>query len=166
MSSLCTIAHNNQLTRNDYERILAIVEEIKPQIDKAIDNLDNVKVDDVDSEILSENFMSLNDAGIAEFVEAFKKLAELIGHLCAKNGVSSSLAGSSRALAALYHECRAISLEEYQDLKDLYMIRNSVVHGMRKISDLAMEEELLKVRKMMAVIERKIYFGKSRNPRV
>ena len=165
MSLLCTIAHNNQLTRNDYERILAIVEEIKPQIDKAIDNLDNVKVDDVDSEILSENFMSLNDAGIAEFVEEFNKLVMLIGHLCAKNGVSSSLAGTSRGLMALYNG-KVINLEEYQDLKDLYMIRNSVVHGMRKISGIAMEEELLKVRKMMAVIERKIYFGKSRNPRV
>lgn len=152
--------------RNDYERVLAIVDEIKPQIDKAIDNLDNVEVDNVESEILSENFMSLNNAYIAEFVAEFNRLIELMGYLCEQNGISRKLAGTSKALRTLYNECEVISLEEYEDLKDLYMIRNSVVHGMNRISNIAIDQAILKVEKMMAVIERKIYFGSNKNPRV
>ena len=55
----CKVAHNNQFIRADYNKVREIIDEIKPQIDKAIENLDNVDVSEADSEMFSENYATV-----------------------------------------------------------------------------------------------------------
>ncbi|WP_368250764.1 hypothetical protein [Intestinibacter bartlettii] len=57
----CKVAHNNQFSKEDYRNLQDIINNIKPKIDKAIENLDNVQVDDYQVEILNENFIKMEN---------------------------------------------------------------------------------------------------------
>lgn len=81
----CKVAHNNQFIRADYNRVRGIIDEIKPQIDKAIDNLDNVNVSEADSEMFSENYATVYNQRIKEFFDEFNTLSRLINILYYKS---------------------------------------------------------------------------------
>lgn len=57
----CKVAHNNQFSKEDYKNLQDIINNIKSQIDKAIENLDNVQVDDYQVEILNKNFIKMEN---------------------------------------------------------------------------------------------------------
>lgn len=51
------VAHNNILSKEDYEKIDRYVTEIKEKLDKAIENIDKIKVSDDEKEIISRNII-------------------------------------------------------------------------------------------------------------
>lgn len=80
----CKIAHNNQFIRADYNKVREIIDEIKPQIDKAIDNLDKVDISESDSEIFSENYATVYNFNVKDFLDEFAIMSDLIDRIYLK----------------------------------------------------------------------------------
>lgn len=77
----CKIAHNKLFTRTDYNEVMRIVDEIKPQIDKAIANLDNVDLSEEESEMFGESFVVMDNDDIKEFIDEYNTLSKFIDFL-------------------------------------------------------------------------------------
>ncbi|MBE9129760.1 MULTISPECIES: HEPN domain-containing protein [unclassified Coleofasciculus] len=56
----CQIAHNSQITKDDYDKIKTLVNELKTKLQVAIDRLDQIEVSDEEKETIAEN-VSVND---------------------------------------------------------------------------------------------------------
>lgn len=80
----CKIAHNNQFIRADYNQVREIIDEIKPQIDKAIENLDKVDISESDSEIFSENYATVYNFNVKDFLDEFAIMSDLIDRIYLK----------------------------------------------------------------------------------
>ena len=143
----CKVAHNNHFIRADYNRVREIIDEIKPQIDKAIDNLDNVNISEADSEIFSENYATVYNLNVKEFFDEFDAMCNLIDMLFLKTGSYDSVgyyASKNPRVVGKNH----ISLRKKVDnLRDMGVISNNcckrITHVIYFRSNLVHHNELV-----------------------
>ena len=69
----CKVAHNNKISKTDYERIKYLSNDIGEKIKLAIDNLNNITIEEKDREIILDNIHSL---GISFSTGALEKLGD------------------------------------------------------------------------------------------
>lgn len=77
----CKIAHNNAVSKTDYEQIVKLVHDIKPKLEKAIDNLDKVEVPEDDRENLAESVAINTNALYGEYLQKWKSLEKQLYNL-------------------------------------------------------------------------------------
>lgn len=146
----CKVAHNNQFIRADYNRVREIIDEIKPQIDKAIDNLDNVNISEADSEIFSENYATVYNQKVKEFFDEFNTLSKLINILYYKSKYPMAIYTGSTfykiknlnlnpQIESLY-EHGVVDELEAKKLKRISVFRQRLVYQNESIDDQAVCE--------------------------
>jgi len=80
----CLVAHNNLMRKSDFDRIVTLISEIKPKLEKAIGNLDKVKVPEQEKENLAENIVANLSNPKIKFTSYFLRIIEYLwnkGHL-------------------------------------------------------------------------------------
>ncbi|MGM9535701.1 MAG: hypothetical protein ACI3VR_10630, partial [Intestinibacter sp.] len=143
----CKIAHNNQFIRADYNKVREIIDEIKPQIDKAIENLDNVDVSEADSEMFSENYATVYNQRIKEFFNEFNTLSRLMNILYYKSNYPTAIYTGSTSykiknlnlntqIESLY-EHGVVDELEAKKLKRISAFRQRLVYQNESIDDQA-----------------------------
>lgn len=130
----CKVAHNNFLNKNDFEEICRYVEELKPKLQKAIDEMDKVKVLDEDQDVLAETFAENTNAAYGEFINLWKVFQKELHDLAIKvNGGTETKEMvknrfvTERTLRVLV-EKGLIKKEFLLKITRLRHLRNSMVH--------------------------------------
>ncbi|MGN1032700.1 MAG: hypothetical protein ACI4PU_04500 [Intestinibacter sp.] len=146
----CKVAHNNQFIRADYNKVRDIIDEIKPQIDKAIENLDNVDVSEAESEMFSENYATVYNQKVKEFFDEFNTLSKLINILYYKSSHPMGIYVGSTSyqiknltlnpqIESLY-EHGVVDELEVKKLKRISGFRQRLLHQNESIDDQAVCE--------------------------
>ena len=129
----CNIAHNNMFIVSNYKNLEFIVAELKPNIQKAIDELDSIKINDDFKESVSESFARTTNEQVGSFIIAYNKLDKEIHdvfiNVLPEDGVKNECIPlpSTRLLAKL-SEGGFIEEKAYKDLKMIIYKRNKIVY--------------------------------------
>ncbi|WP_026831516.1 HEPN domain-containing protein [Exiguobacterium undae] len=167
------VAHNNILSKDDYEKIDRYVTEIKEKLDKAIKNIDKIKVSDEEKEIISSNIIleDKNDV-LPEFNSEFNTLKkyflnsywivdEILAKIILKNLnesidkdelmeiVNSSL---EEKVEKLEKEEVLVSEKLLLDFKNIIRVRNFLIHV--ENSDIIEENDIIGMRNSIKKLKR------------
>ncbi len=75
----CLVAHNNQFTNSNYEKVKNLTNELKPIIEKAIESLDGIEIDLQERKQIYEASMELNSTQLIRcFFKYYKNLIDTI----------------------------------------------------------------------------------------
>lgn len=124
----CKIAHNNQVTKTDYDQIVHLVSEVKDKLQQAIDNLDKIHISDEDKEIVAENVAGNSNDRSMDFIQAFKLLEIKLIMKSKKLSIVKSANQSPSYLSRLLKENKIISESLYEEIIYIIKHRNSFVH--------------------------------------
>lgn len=126
----CLVAHNNMLRKTDYERIVFLINETKPKLQQAIDNLDKVTVPEEEKDNLAENMAANINSLYGEFIHWWRILEGELERLAP----SSELKGNKRIISVrmavgLLAKNNIINSDLAKEIDDLLRTRNIIVHG-------------------------------------
>ncbi len=130
----CKVAHNNFLIKRDYEDICRYVEELKPKLVKAIDELDKVKILEEDQETLAETFAVNTNAAYGEFINLWKFLEKELFDLLVINQSGEPtkdierLRYNSMQMLRILSQNGIINREMIMEIEKLRHLRNTMVH--------------------------------------
>ncbi|QHG20799.1 HEPN domain-containing protein [Nostoc sp. ATCC 53789] len=75
----CQVAHNNQVTKEDYEAILTLVNELRDKLIEAVEQLDKIEISEEEKETIAENVAINMNALFGEFIKTWSMFeSELI----------------------------------------------------------------------------------------
>lgn len=136
----CLVAHNNFITPNDYTELTEISESLENTFLVAIKNLDKIRIDSEDKDLLLESVVRNRNEIYGEFLNNWKLLEHEINQLLLfLNGNHDSIRinvkhyskekyrGIVRQLETLY-EKKMIDKDTYHNIRFLSNFRNSIVH--------------------------------------
>ena len=124
------IAHNNTFTRNDYEKAVAIVNELGEKIREAVDKLDRIKISDEEREEVAENISINVNSLYGEFIQNWKIVDKELSRIIGKSPETYD----KRAVPVswkidLLRKNETIDSNIYSRVKELNRIRNLLVHS-------------------------------------
>lgn len=128
----CLIAHNNFITSNDYKEIVEITESLEKTFAEAINNLDKIRIDTEDKDMLLESVLRNKNEAYGEFLNKWKQLEVEIHRslsLIADTTYDQTInyGGPVKKVRALL-EHNIIEKHIYSEIIFLIQIRNSIVH--------------------------------------
>lgn len=86
----CIIAHNNLLSKNDFNEITELVKELEPKIQEAIDNIDKIIIPKDEKELVIENVVTAIDEKSMEFNKRWREVEKDVRDLYIKQGLGTS----------------------------------------------------------------------------
>jgi uncharacterized protein YajQ (UPF0234 family) len=127
----CKIAHNNFFTKDDFNQVETLVNEVKPKIQDAINNLDKVEVPEDEREELAEIVAIKTNSLFGEYIQKWKQIEKVLFQLCEACLEKTSdkrmryspmlsireLSSSGKLEKSMYHE-----------LQEANSVRNIIVH--------------------------------------
>ncbi|MET3196933.1 HEPN domain-containing protein [Bacillus sp. OAE603] len=119
------IAHNNILSKKEYEEIVRIVDEIKEKLEKAIKSLDKIHISNSDKEVVAENIASGTNDAFYEFINEYKALETTVYTLSKAHGSTSRIFSKN---AKQLVELGIIDETIYREINNLRSVRNIIVH--------------------------------------
>jgi len=123
----CLIAHNAIVTRNDYERLVELVNEVSEHLQKAIDNLDKVHVPTEDKDQVAETVASNINTLYGIFIQLWKDLETILNRAGDTSG-STRLKPVGSLLQDL-HASGVLDDEQLSEGRDLAQFRNRLLHA-------------------------------------
>lgn len=139
----CKVAHNNLLTREDYKKIKQIVGTLKPSIENALEQLDQIRVEETLKERMSEDFMVSHDASLGKFINEYRNLESILSQLCSQYNIldtnKTSIIPFNPKYTTKLKELDIITMEDLQQLNRLRYARNNLVHH----TDFSIDEDHL-----------------------
>jgi hypothetical protein len=127
----CKVAHNAIVDRDDYERIIQLVDEVAEHLQKAIDNIDKVHVPEEDKEQVAESVASNISALYGEFIQLWKSfeitLMRTEAGLDADAKPPATFKPPTKVLGVL-HKKKLIDDELLDEGRELVNFRNRLVH--------------------------------------
>lgn len=147
----CKIAHNNKFTPSDLSMVNSIVADLKPYIEKALNELDTIKIDATEKEFVSETFARTNDAQLGSFIIEYNNLNRILFEKYMKHFPQSKTTRrttflSSKNLLHYLLENEFIDNTTYKELLLITMVRNSIVHQTTRMSNEEIETYLEKIK--------------------
>lgn len=130
----CKVAHNNFLNKKDYEDICRLVDDLKPKLQKAIDEMDKVTIATEDQETLAESFAVNTNAVYGEFINLWKIFEKELFDLFVKNQGDEPLKNvemyrfRSDKIASRLVDKGLLSREFLMEIQKLRHLRNVMVH--------------------------------------
>ena len=156
----CKIAHNNAVSKSDYAQVVKLVNDIKPKLEKAIDNLDKVEVPEDDRENLAESVAININALYGEYIQNWKNLEKQLYNLISlKLNVeldkddSSHLRHITSKTIRILVENGIIEKSLYYKIQEAMSFRNVIVHEADlKFSEPELHHKIQKLTELNAVI--------------
>jgi hypothetical protein len=127
----CLVAHNAIVVKNDYDRIIQLVDEVEEYLQKAIDNLDKVRVPKEDREQVAESVASSISALYGEFIQLWKLFETTLIRTGADLGIDAKYLTAFTPPLQILHVLREKELIDDELLNEgmkLVHFRNRLVH--------------------------------------
>jgi hypothetical protein len=124
----CLVAHNNLVTFNDYQEIKSIVDDLKNKLQRLIDELDSIEVEEENKELVAENIVSNLNILYGSFIETWKELEKEILL------VSNDLLEKKEKIVNIFMlldklQSRNLITQSLQlEIRTLMSFRNAIVH--------------------------------------
>ncbi|EJR54320.1 hypothetical protein IIM_02049 [Bacillus cereus VD107] len=138
------VAHNRGLTRNDYNEVIKLAEEVSGTLQRAIDSLDKISLSELDKEQVTEN-VTFGIGGIfADFLYEYTKLESTLIEKLSKTDHSHVLKNHPNLFDSFYklaneekNDDMPIQLQQILQFTEL---KNKIITGgSRHISTVEME---------------------------
>lgn len=127
----CLVAHNNFITPKDYEELTEISKSLEKTFSEAIQNLDKIRIDSEDKDILIESVIRNRNEFYGEFLNNWKLLEEEIYQilLLVKGDIDKTVRyrGTMKQLSIIL-ESNLIDKQTFNRIRFLSSFRNSIVH--------------------------------------
>ncbi len=124
----CKVAHNNQLEKNEYERIIILVDEIAPKLEGVMRKLDEVNVDENFKSRVVENIVENIYPDSMYFLNQYKTLEEILTIMSTRDG--KIVRYPVFVMARKLYTYGIIDDETFDMIKQITDFRNELVHGM------------------------------------
>lgn len=129
----CKIAHNNSFTKDDYDLVCLLVDEVKPKLQDAIGNLDKVEVPEDERDELAEIVAVKTSALNGEYIQKWKKIEAVLFHFVRivsddRGPRIRRMPHSSMKLIRELVSSGIIERSLYNELEEARHIRNMIVH--------------------------------------
>lgn len=121
----CNVAHNNKVSKDDYERLNELSKEVKDILKSAINNLDKIKISNEEKENIAENVVMKRNELYGEFINNYKKLLELINEKYDNKDLKHI--NNYKIFKKLYYD-KNINRDIYSQIKFINNFRNKIVH--------------------------------------
>lgn len=139
----CKVAHNNHFSVDDYNKVVSIIGELKPSIEKAIATLDSISVNEDDKEIISENLAEKSNERLGEFIKNYNELEnEIIEYgkiVLGQDEQKYRIVGIRQLLLDICSCGEPIEGERLAHLQRIIYFRNKLVHQTIECSEKMME---------------------------
>jgi len=125
------VAHNSMLTKNHYDDLLKLIEEVRKPIREAIDHLDKLVIPEDEKETIAENFAANRGPLYGEFIVMWTQIeSELLRIQNAHSNQSQPprFRGAGSAIEEL-RNAGLIDSTQYATIRRTNDIRNMVVHA-------------------------------------
>lgn len=124
------IAHNNTFTRNDYEKVITIVNELGEKIREAVDKLDQIEISDEEREEVAENISININSLYGEFIQSWKIFEKEVSRIL---GISLNPVDKRRIPVNWKIDQLAkkeiLDSNLYKQAKEINEVRNYLVHS-------------------------------------
>lgn len=124
------IAHNNTFDRNDYEKVIAIVNELEEKIREAVDKLDQIEISDEEREEVAENISINIDSLYGEFIQNWKIFEKEVSRIL---GINPNSLDKRRIPVNWKIDQLAkkeiLDSNLYKQAKEINEVRNYLVHS-------------------------------------
>lgn len=128
----CKIAHNNFFTKDDYEKVSNLVQEIKPKLEDAIKNLDKIEVPEEERDELAEVVASKTNTLYGEYIQKWKHLEKSLSDLVQSTTLGNKIKHNRIPIFLIMEELinqGVIDKKFYYEFREANHIRNMIVHG-------------------------------------
>ena len=131
------VAHNKPISNSEFKEIINLIDELKPKLQKAIDNLDQVTVLQEDREAVSENAAGSISLIYNEFILSWNHLHHSLYELAllsapdegTKYRISHQFQNNFRGLLNIVVKDHKLLSRDFKDeVLDLFKLRNIIVH--------------------------------------
>ena len=151
----CDVAHNKTFTKNDYEKLVSLIDKIKPVIEEAITSLSNLHIKEIEKDSIEEQVIGSISSELGEFMLSWNKLESNI-----RSWAESKYAGTEtrhhrpfRMLVSFLHDNKAIDSSLFYKLISLNNNRNRIVHLTNDYSKEDIEEINASLQSMLIQID-------------
>lgn len=131
----CKVAHNKSFKKNDLEDVKTLSSELKVHFVKALNNLDKIVITEDERENIAEKVVissldSFHGFVIIRTIKRFHQLAKTINIISnhSKINTSGKKSKSFGSQTGILLDNGIINQEQYSDLKQIYYLRNRIVH--------------------------------------
>ncbi|CEK33886.1 hypothetical protein UMC2_11361 [[Clostridium] sordellii] len=153
----CKVAHNNILSKKEYEIICKLVEDMKKILEKAIQELDSIEIKEDDKEILAENIAIFRTKLLGEYIIEYKKIESLLKELLTINGYNYKEYNTVINTLKILKDKGIIDENDYKDINAIRYIRNKMIHELDEYPDENLiKEELYKLKSEQEYLLKKI----------
>ncbi len=121
----CKVAHNALVSRSDFEEITKITGELDAVLQRALDNIGNVRVSDEDREQVAENVAAALSAQYAELVNEWKELEQVLSELATDATTSTPV--DIKFISALFDD-GLIDMQTQLQLLEITRFRFQLIH--------------------------------------
>lgn len=135
----CIIAHNNLLSKNDFEEIYLLVSELEPKIQEAIDSIDKIIIPKEEKEQVIENVVTAIDERNKEFLSIWRDVVDEVRELyIAKQLGTSEQKVIFKKMVVELIEKDILSQEFLSEVEPIGIFRDSII----KLQDKIKQEEI------------------------
>ena len=133
----CKIAHNKSFNVTDYQKVISLCDELKPQLELAINKLSNIQIDKETRDLLKEEIANNFNVLYGEFLSKWKELELYVlkrsGELYPKedNYKGRTFINDLRKL----REFEIITLNNYNEIRKLQTIRSEILHNSKNLTE-------------------------------
>lgn len=126
----CKIAHNNFFTKDDFDQVMTLVQEVKPKIEDAIKNLDKVEVPEEERDELAEVVASKTSAFYGEYIQKWKYVEKALFELVKATSPEVDVRRHRPIMMQLKDLINKGLIDKaiYHELREANHIRNMIVH--------------------------------------
>ncbi|AVF95386.1 hypothetical protein AL552_17305 [Vibrio diabolicus] len=126
----CKIAHNNFFTKDDFDQVMTLVQEVKPKIEDAIKNLDKVEVPEEERDELAEVVASKTSAFYGEYIQKWKYVEKALFELVKATSPEADVRRHRPIMMQLKDLINKGLIDKaiYHELREANHIRNMIVH--------------------------------------
>lgn len=140
----CNVAHNKSFNKSDYEKVINLCAEIKPQLEQAISSLSSIEIDKSTREMLKEEIVNNFNILYGEFISKWRLVEKYVYENCKlfieEDEITKRRTFSSD-LRKLF-QIGYIDRETYQKTRELYLIRNEIFHNSRNLTENEINEAI------------------------
>ncbi len=142
----CKIAHNKSFKITDYKKVISLCDELKPQLEQAINKLSNIQIDKDTRDLLKEEIANNFNILYGDFLSKWRNLEMFVRSKSDKFTLEEEI--SRRTFFNDLHKLREfgiISSQNYHNIRKLRSVRSEILHNSRNLTENEMHEAIFEL---------------------
>lgn len=154
------IAHNKNFSKKDYEDLEVLYNEVKTQLESALNSVDEIHIEQEDRDEIAENISIARGDTSAEFIKLYNLIVNYTKDICDLCSDESDIyysapANQNNFLMQVRYLCnnkKLINKDLMSELEELNKFRNIFIHqmGIIEITEQEINNKLLRLKEIIS----------------